>query len=119
LRAWLAGLKCRAIWEKHKCWFEQGSGAVYWLPSEVAAGVGISLAGQKRYAEAEPLLLQAYQELKALEASIPVASRGAMLANAKRRLVQLYEAWGKPEQARKWRDEPAPPGKANAKPAHR
>jgi serine/threonine protein kinase len=65
--------------------------------------LGASLLGQQRYAEAEPLLLQGYAGLKQREAEIP---RGTFvrLTEAIDWLVQLYEGWGKPEEAAKWRE---------------
>jgi hypothetical protein len=60
------------------------------------------LSGQKRYAEAEPHLLQGYGGLKAREAKIP-APRKKNLAEAAARIVPFYEAWGKPEKAAEWR----------------
>ena len=59
--------------------------------------------GQKKYAKAEPLLLSGYEGLKAREARIPVPAK-IRLTEAIDRLVQLYEAWGKPEQAAQWRE---------------
>jgi hypothetical protein len=57
------------------------------------------LSSQKRYEEAEPLLLESYNSLKEhLGASDP--GTGETL----RRLVVLYEAWGKPAQAAKNRN---------------
>jgi serine/threonine protein kinase len=64
--------------------------------------LGGSLLGQKKYAEAEPLLLEGYQGLKAREATIPPGAK-AQLASAAERLVALYDAWGKPREAAAWR----------------
>jgi tRNA A-37 threonylcarbamoyl transferase component Bud32 len=66
--------------------------------------LGASLLGQKRYAEAEPLLLAGYEGMKQREAKIPVQYK-ARLTEALERLVQLYDAWGKKDQAEKWRRE--------------
>jgi serine/threonine protein kinase len=60
--------------------------------------LGACLAGQKRYAEAEPLLLSGYQAL-AKDPGTPEAQR----QKARRRLVALYEAWGKPSEAARWK----------------
>ncbi|MGD0682892.1 MAG: serine/threonine-protein kinase [Terracidiphilus sp.] len=62
--------------------------------------LGASLLGQSRYAEAEPLLLSGYQGL--LKQS-PAISVDANLPEAGQRLVLLYTAWGKPDQAGEWR----------------
>ena len=78
-----------------------------WLRFDTQSLLGGSLLGQKKYAEAEPLLLSGYEGLKAREAKIPVPSK-IRLTEAIDRLVQLYEAWGKPEQAAHWREKREP-----------
>jgi tetratricopeptide (TPR) repeat protein/predicted Ser/Thr protein kinase len=60
------------------------------------------LAGQKRYAEAEPLLLAGYQGLIERETTIPAADRPA-IEQAAERVFQLYQRWGQPEKAARWR----------------
>ena len=60
-----------------------------------------ALAGQKKFQEAEPLLVEGYSGLKARAAQIPPAAQ-PRLAEAVRRLVDLYTAWEKPEEAAKW-----------------
>jgi serine/threonine protein kinase/tetratricopeptide (TPR) repeat protein len=67
--------------------------------------LGGALAGQKKYAEAEPLLVEGYEGLKARAKAIPAAQRAAHLTEALERLVQLYDGWGKPDAAAKWRKE--------------
>ena len=64
--------------------------------------LGASLAGQKKYAEAEPLLLEGYQGLLARKDVIAIPDR-YYLERAREWLVQLYVAWGKPEKAAEWR----------------
>jgi hypothetical protein len=64
--------------------------------------LGEVLLGQGRYAEAEPLILQGYEELKARESRIHVPDR-SLLREAMERVVRLYEAWGKPEEATAWK----------------
>ncbi|MFQ5570067.1 MAG: tetratricopeptide repeat protein [Rhodothermales bacterium] len=65
----------------------------------LAAGTAVDLGGvlyeQKRYDEAEPLLQSG---LTRLEAAGHEKARDAL-----QRLVDLYEAWGKPEQANTYR----------------
>ncbi|HKS95501.1 MAG TPA: tetratricopeptide repeat protein, partial [Terriglobia bacterium] len=63
--------------------------------------LGASLAGEKKYAEAEPLLLEGYQGMLARKDRIDVPNR-YHLELAHRWLVQLYQAWGKPDQAAQW-----------------
>lgn len=56
------------------------------------------------YAEAEPLLIAGYEGMKSRSAKIP-ASAKIRLGEAAGRLVDLYNAWGKPDQARAWQAE--------------
>jgi tetratricopeptide (TPR) repeat protein len=70
--------------------------------------LGGSLLGQKKYAEAESLLVQGYEGMKQREVTIPVTYRTVRLAEALERLVQLYEATGRPEQAAEWRAKLSP-----------
>lgn len=57
--------------------------------------IGECLAAQKRYDEAEALLLDSYQILKAT-----TGQNDARLTEAAQRLANLYRAWGKPQKAR-------------------
>ena len=70
--------------------------------------LGTALAGLKKYAEAEPLLLGGYEGMKARETKIPPALKTERAAAAAQ-LVACYEAWGKAEQAAAWRVKPGPP----------
>jgi tetratricopeptide (TPR) repeat protein len=65
--------------------------------------LGGSLAGQERYGEAEPLVVSGYQGMVQREATILDDSR-RVLEQARERIVRLYQSWGKPEQADKWRE---------------
>jgi tetratricopeptide (TPR) repeat protein len=69
--------------------------------------LGFALMDQGKYAEAEPLLLQAYQERKRSETDHkhegPPARRRQI--ETLERLVKLYDAWGRPDQAAQWRKE--------------
>ena len=60
--------------------------------------------GQLKFLNAEPLLLDGYSGMKDREEQIPPAAQ-TRLAEALERLVQLYDAWGKPDQAAEWRKE--------------
>ena len=73
-----------------------------WTTFNAKALLGAALLGQKKYADAEPLLLDGYQGLKASAAQIP-ASAKFRLIEAVERLVKLYDAWDRPEQATQWR----------------
>jgi hypothetical protein len=63
----------------------------------------------KRPEEAEPLLLQGYEGLRDHEAEIPPAFRLLRLYQVVDRLVQLYEATGKPDKAAEYREKRPPP----------
>jgi tetratricopeptide (TPR) repeat protein len=69
--------------------------AMPWQRHNVQSLLGATLAGQKRYAEAEPLLVSAYQGLIAVERRIPAYSK-IFIPRARERLDSLYVAWGKP-----------------------
>jgi serine/threonine protein kinase/tetratricopeptide (TPR) repeat protein len=73
-----------------------------WSTFNTRSHLGASLLGQKKYAEAEPLILAGYEGMKAREAKIPTSSKPRM-NEAGRRVVQLYEAWGKKDNTAEWR----------------
>jgi hypothetical protein len=80
--------------------------------------LGESLLGQKKFDEAKPRLIEGYQGMKEREAKIPAPLKHH-LTEAGERVVRLYEEWGKPDEAAKWRAELAgkPPAENNeAKP---
>jgi hypothetical protein len=64
--------------------------------------LGEILAGQKKFAQAEPLPLTGYQGLIERETTIPAADRPAAV-QAGDGVVRLYERWGQPEKAAAWR----------------
>jgi serine/threonine protein kinase/tetratricopeptide (TPR) repeat protein len=72
-----------------------------WSRFHTMSLLGAALAGQKKYAQAEPLLIGGYEGLKAREAKIPAPTRGR-LRSAAARIVPFYEAWGKPDRAADW-----------------
>jgi hypothetical protein len=73
-----------------------------WLTFYSRAMLGDTLIRQKKFAEAEPLLLSGYEGMKAREFSIP-RSVQKRLAEAGSRLIVLYDAWGKKDKADEWR----------------
>ncbi|MGI8786569.1 MAG: protein kinase domain-containing protein [Pyrinomonadaceae bacterium] len=69
----------------------------FWVAiAESALGEDLTL--QKRFGEAEPLLLKSYESLKASQ-----GERNPSTLLARNRLVKLYEEWNKPEQAEQFR----------------
>jgi eukaryotic-like serine/threonine-protein kinase len=73
-----------------------------WQRFRAESLLGASLAGQKNYAEAEPLLLDGYQGMLARKDLIDVPDR-YHLDRARGWVVQLYQSWGKPAKAAEWR----------------
>ncbi len=63
--------------------------------------LGASIAGQKRFQEAEPLVVSAYQELVRRTKAIPPAN-ASVVDQAGQRVIQLYRDWGKPEKVSEW-----------------
>jgi eukaryotic-like serine/threonine-protein kinase len=73
-----------------------------WRTFNARSMLGGSLLGQKKYAEAEPLLLAGYEGMKQREDKIPVAGK-VRLKETMQRLVQLYETTNRPDQAAEWK----------------
>ena len=89
-----------------------------WKTFNSKSMLGGALLGQKKYAEAEPLLLAGYQGMKRREATIPPEGK-SRLPQAVERLVQFYEATNNPGEASRWRkrlDPSKPPEKPSQKP---
>jgi serine/threonine protein kinase len=74
-----------------------------WDAANAQSLLGQCLACGGRREAAEPLLLEAYQSLQGNPNTPPQRTRQAL-----RRIVQLYEAWPKPQQAAEWRGRLAP-----------
>lgn len=73
-----------------------------WLLFNSKAMLGNTLAAQKKYAEAEPLLLSGYDGMKVRENRIPEDAR-IRLVECIQGLIDLYAAWDKPDRAAEWR----------------
>jgi serine/threonine protein kinase/Flp pilus assembly protein TadD len=73
-----------------------------WKTFNTQAVLGGELLIQKQHTEAERLLRGGYEGLKKYEARIPAQAR-ARLGETVKRLVQLYEATGKEDDAARWR----------------
>ena len=72
-----------------------------WQRFRAESLLGASLAGERKPAEAEPLLLDGYQGMLARKDRIAVPDQ-YHLELAHRWLIQLYEDWGKPAKAAEW-----------------
>jgi tetratricopeptide (TPR) repeat protein len=73
-----------------------------WRTFNARSMLGGSLLGQKKYAEAEPFLLSGYEGMKQREIMIPREGK-PRLKEALQRLVHLYEATDRPDQAAGWK----------------
>lgn len=77
-----------------------------WTTFNTQSLLGGALLGQKKYAEAEPLLLEGYEGMKARETTIP--PQGATrLPEALDRLIELCTATNRPNEVTKWQSERA------------
>jgi eukaryotic-like serine/threonine-protein kinase len=77
-----------------------------WQTFNSKAQLGAALLGQKKYADAEPLLLAGYEGMKRREKTIPPPGR-VRIPDALDRLIELYAATNKPDEAKKWQAERA------------
>jgi serine/threonine-protein kinase len=68
--------------------------------AQTEGALGECLSAQKRYNEAEPLLLSSYEVLKKSS-----SQNSPQLKTALQRLVKLYENWGRPDAANQYRSE--------------
>jgi tetratricopeptide (TPR) repeat protein len=75
-----------------------------WATFDAQVLLGEALLAQKKYAEAEQLLVQGYEGLKQQQAKIPSSDKGR-LTKALQRLVQVYEAQNDTDKANQWRKE--------------
>ena len=77
-----------------------------WTTFNTKSMLGGALLGQKKYAEAEPLLRAGYEGMKQRADKIPPQGK-IRLGEALDRLIELAEATGKPDDAKAWKDEKA------------
>ncbi len=73
-----------------------------WITFNTMSVLGGVLLAQKKYPEAELLIIQGFDGMKKREATIPVGVK-YRLTEAIERVVQLYEATDRPEKANEWR----------------
>jgi len=74
-----------------------------WQTFDKRSELGGTLAGHKKFAEAEPLLESGYYGMKLREAGM-LGAHKARLKEALERLVQLYTDWGQAEKAAQWKE---------------
>jgi hypothetical protein len=90
--------ECLAIREKQEP--EQ------WTTFTTQSMLGEALLGQKKYAEAESLLLKGYEGLRQREKTIPPQG-SRHIPEALDRLIEVSRAMNKPDEEKKWRGERA------------
>ena len=73
-----------------------------WRTFNTKSLLGGALLGQRKYTEAEPLLLAGYEGMRQREATIPEPGK-PRLPEALDRLIDLYTATSKAEDVKKWR----------------
>jgi len=64
--------------------------------------LGASLSGQKKYAAAEPLLVEGYQGLESLKVGRSLVDQ-SHLNRTRQWIVELYQAWDNPAKVAEWR----------------
>jgi hypothetical protein len=77
-----------------------------WSTFNTKSQLGGAMLGQRKYAEAEPLLLKGYEGMKRREKAIPPQA-STRLPEALDRLIELYTATNKPDDVKKWQAERA------------
>jgi hypothetical protein len=70
-----------------------------WYRYNTASLLGAALSAEKKYDEAEKLLLDGYKGLSDRQAATDLNA----LEQSRQRIIQLYQSWGKPERAEEWR----------------
>ena len=68
-----------------------------WLRSSATAALGASLLAQKKYAEAEPLMVSGFEGMQKSGGDPQYVRRAA------ERVVKLYQDWGRADKAVEWR----------------
>jgi eukaryotic-like serine/threonine-protein kinase len=72
-----------------------------WQRYNAESILGSVLVSQKKYGDAEPLLLSGYQGMVQREATIPAGNR-VNLQRAGEEILKLYQSWGRPEKTAEW-----------------
>jgi hypothetical protein len=74
-----------------------------WHRYNLESLLGAALLGQKKFPEAETLILSGYQGLKQEESTMSTPAK-VFIKDAADRIPQLYTAWNKPDKAAEWRE---------------
>jgi eukaryotic-like serine/threonine-protein kinase len=75
-----------------------------WPTFNTMSTLGGALLGQKKFSDAEPLLLKGYEGMKIREKTIPPQG-GTRIPEAIDRLIDLYTETKKPDEVKKWQAE--------------
>ena len=70
----------------------------HWLIADTQSQLGAAVSASGKHSEAEPILLDAYAQLKD-DRQVPVKQKQLAI----QRIIRMYEAWQKTEQASEWR----------------
>jgi eukaryotic-like serine/threonine-protein kinase len=81
----------------------RSTGAESWQRYNCESLLGRTLAGEKKFAEAEPLELAGYQGMTQHAGFIPAPQR-YLLREAETAIPHLYHEWGKPQDAQHWKE---------------
>ncbi|MGZ4811721.1 MAG: tetratricopeptide repeat protein [Terriglobales bacterium] len=71
----------------------------YWMENLL----GASMAGEKKYSDAEPLLVSGYEGMKQTAAKVPDVRR-QKLTKAGEQVLRLYSEWSKPDKLAQWKE---------------
>jgi tetratricopeptide (TPR) repeat protein len=74
-----------------------------WTTFERKSLLGEALLGQRKFAEAESLLTSAYEGVR-IRGKTVLSVHRMQIPEFVDRLIRLYEAWGKSDEARRWRE---------------
>ncbi len=74
----------------------------HWLTNRARSELGAALTAQERFEEAESLLLMSYNALERQADEVPIVAGAGCLDDARARIVALYKAWGKSDEANNW-----------------
>ena len=89
-----------------------------WSTFNTQSQLGGALLGQKKYADAEPLLRKGYEGMKQREKTIPPGA-STRLPEALDRLIELSSATNQPDDVKKWQAERAKYPAAAPKPGEK
>jgi tetratricopeptide (TPR) repeat protein len=84
-------------------WIREKDGADEWGTYYLQVRIGSCLLLQKKYAEAEPLLLSGYKGMHDRRDQMPAPLRSMRLQETLNALILLYDRWGKKDKANEWR----------------